>query len=75
MEKNSSLIGYLVSAIMMWSGRHTVQDIAFMVGALVAVITLGINIANFFINWHYRRKAWRLMQQRQAGRNVDEFNS
>ncbi|WP_455819695.1 hypothetical protein [Pseudomonas cerasi] len=75
MEKSSSLVGYLISAIMMWSGRHTVQDIAFTVGALVAVITLVINIANFFINWHYRRKTWRLMQQRQTGRNGDEFNS
>lgn len=74
MEKGSSLIGYLTGAIMMWSGRHTVQDIAFMVGALVAVLTLCINIANFFINWHYRRKTWRLMQQRQKGRNADEFN-
>lgn len=73
MEKNSSLIGYLTGAIMMWSSRHTVQDIAFMVGALVAVATLGINIANFFINWHYRRKTWRLLQQRQTNRNTDEY--
>ncbi|MTD27520.1 hypothetical protein [Erwinia sorbitola] len=75
MEKSSSFITYLIGAIMMWSARHTVQDIAFMVGALVAVATLGINIANFFINWHYRRKTWRLLQQRQTGRNEDEFNS
>nr|WP_191936096.1 hypothetical protein [Erwinia persicina]MBD8162160.1 hypothetical protein [Erwinia persicina] len=73
MEKSSSLIGYFTSVMMMWASRHTVQDIAFMVGALVAVVTLCINIANFFINWHYRRKTWRLWQQRQKNGSEDEF--
>lgn len=73
MEKNSSIISYIVGALMMWASRHTVQDIAFGVGALVAVATLAINIANFFVNWHYRRKTWRLFQQRQAQGERDEF--
>lgn len=68
MEKNSSIISYLVGLFMMWFSRHTVQDIAFMVGAFVAVVTLIINVANFFINWHYRRKTYEL--QRQAAQGV-----
>jgi len=75
MERNSSIISYLVGVLMMWASRHTVQDIAFGVGALVAVATLAINVANFFINWHYRRKTWLLLQLRQEQRKHDEFHS
>jgi hypothetical protein len=53
----------------MWFGRHTPQDIAFMVGSGVAVITLITNVATFFINWHYRRKTYEL--QRLRGVNLE----
>lgn len=65
MEKSSSTIGYLVGLIMMWFSRHSLQDIAFTIGALVAVVTLIINVATFFINWHYRRKTYELQRQRR----------
>ena len=38
-----------------------------VVGSGVAVITLIVNVATFFINWHYRRKTYEL-QRRRAGR-------
>ena len=49
MEKISSLINYLIGLILMWFGRHTPQDIAFMVGSGVAVVTLVINVATFLL--------------------------
>lgn len=67
MEKSNSIITYLVGLLMMWFSRHTVQDIAFMVGAFVAVVTLVINVANFFINWHYRRKTFELQRRNVKG--------
>lgn len=69
MEKISSAINYLVGLLLMWLGRHTPQDIAFMVGSGVAVITLITNVATFFINWHYRRKTYEL--QRLRGVNLE----
>ena len=69
MEKISSAINYLVGLILMWLGRHTPQDIAFIVGSGVAVITLITNVATFFINWHYRRKTYEL--QRLRGVNLE----
>lgn len=71
MEKISSLINYLIGLILMWFGRHTPQDIAFMVGSGVAVITVVINVATFFINWHYRRKTYELQRQRVQGVNIE----
>lgn len=65
MEKNSSIISYLIGLLMMWLSRHSVQDIAFMTGTLVALVTMVINVASFFINWHYRRKTYRLLKQQQ----------
>ncbi|MCX8962711.1 HP1 family phage holin [Erwinia psidii] len=62
MEKISSLINYLIGLVLMWFGRHTPQDIAFMVGSGVAVVTLVINVATFFINWYYRRKTYDLQR-------------
>ncbi|MBP2167004.1 phage holin family protein [Erwiniaceae bacterium BAC15a-03b] len=74
MEKNSSIISYLIGLLMMWASRHSVQDIAFMTGTVVALVTLVINVANFFINWHYRRKTYRLLKQQQMPDEVaDEF--
>ncbi|HGC6387430.1 hypothetical protein A6J33_021745 [Pantoea sp. FDAARGOS_194] len=70
MEKISSVINYLIGLILMWFGRHTPQDIAFMVGSGVAVITVVINVATFFINWHYRRKTYEL-QQRMRGVSLE----
>lgn len=67
MEKTSSLINYLVSLFLMWLGRHTIQDIAFLVGSGVAVITLMVNVATFFINWHYRRKTYELQRASAQG--------
>ena len=69
MEKINSLINYLIGLVLMWFGRHTPQDIAFMVGSGVAVITLVINVATFFINWYYRRRMYELQRQ-----NVKEAN-
>ncbi|WP_261644408.1 phage holin family protein [Erwinia mallotivora] len=63
MEKISSLINYLIGLVLMWAGRHTPQDIAFMVGSGVALLTFLINVATFFINWHYRRKTLELQRQ------------
>lgn len=65
MEKNSSILSYIVGLLMMWLSRHTIQDIAFMVGTVVALTTLALNVASFFINWHYRRKTFRLLEQRR----------
>lgn len=67
MEKMSSLINYLIGLILMWFARHTPQDIAFIVGSGVAVVTLVINVATFFINWHYRRKTYELQRQYTQG--------
>lgn len=71
MEKSNSIITYLVGLLMMWFSRHTVQDIAFMVGAFVAVVTLVINVANFFINWHYRRKTFELQRRNVQGATLE----
>ncbi|ADX32461.1 holin [Erwinia phage ENT90] len=71
MEKISSLINYLIGLILMWFGRHTPQEIAFMVGSGVAVITVVINVATFFINWHYRRKTYELQRQSVQGVNLE----
>jgi len=68
MEKINSLVNYLIGLVLMWFGRHTPQDIAFMVGSGVAVVTLVINVATFFINWHYRRKTWELQQALAKGK-------
>lgn len=73
MEKNSSIISYLIGAIMMWASRHSLQDIAFMTGTLVALVTLVINVASFFINWHYRRKTYRLLEQQKPDGVTDEY--
>ncbi|MFD1804538.1 hypothetical protein ACFSFZ_20425 [Mixta tenebrionis] len=67
MEKISSLVNYLIGIVLMWFARHTPQDIAFMVGSGVAVVTLMINIATFFINWHYRRKMYELRRKGTQG--------
>ncbi|QHM72485.1 hypothetical protein [Mixta intestinalis] len=67
MEKISSLVNYLIGIVLMWFARHTPQDIAFMVGSGVAVVTLMINIATFFINWHYRRKMYELRRKGAQG--------
>jgi hypothetical protein len=32
------------------------------------VVTLVINVATFFINWHYRRKTWELQQALAKGK-------
>ena len=68
MEKINSLVNYLIGLVLMWFGHHTPQDIAFMVGSGVAVVTLVINVATFFINWHYRRKTWELQQALAKGK-------
>lgn len=71
MEKVSSLINYLIGLILMWFGRHTPQDIAFMVGSGVALVTLVINVATFFINWYYRRRTWELQQALAKGKGYE----
>lgn len=71
MEKVSSLINYLIGLVLMWFARHTPQEIAFMVGSGVAVVTLVINIATFFINWHYRRKTYELQRQNAQGVSLE----
>jgi len=71
MEKVSSLINYLIDLVLMWFGRHTPQDIAFMVGSGVAVVTLVTNVATFFINWHYRRKTFELQRRSTQGVNLE----
>ena len=71
MEKISSVINYLIGLILMWFGRHTPQDIAFMVGSGVAIITLITNVATFFINWHYRRKTYELQRLRGVSLEPD----
>jgi positive regulator of sigma E activity len=71
MEKISSVINYLIGLILMWFGRHTPQDIAFMVGSGVAVITLITNVAAFFINWYYRRKTYELQRLRGVSLEPD----
>ncbi|WP_455915573.1 hypothetical protein [Pantoea agglomerans] len=70
MEKNSSILSYIIGLLMMWLSRHTIQDIAFMVGTVVTLTTLALNVASFFINWHYRRKTFRLLEQRQPDDGV-----
>jgi len=71
MEKISSVINYLIGLILMWFGRHTPQDIAFMVGSGVAVIRLITHGATFFFNWHYRRKTYELQRLRGVSLEPD----
>lgn len=68
MDRITSAINYVIGVILMWASRHTPQDIAFMIGSVVAVVTLLMNVATFFINWHYRRKTYEL--QRNAAQGV-----
>lgn len=68
MERISSFVAYCVSVVCMFIGALTPQDIAFLVGAVVAVGT-------FFVNWYYRRKSYRLLERVTLDRRVfDELN-
>jgi len=37
----------------------------------VAVITLMVNVATFFINWHYRRKTYELQRASAQGGSLE----
>ncbi|WP_050318826.1 HP1 family phage holin [Yersinia alsatica] len=68
MEKISSVIAYLVAAILACIGALTPQDIALFIGAAVAIGT-------FFVNWYYRRKSYRLLERVILKKKVfDELN-
>lgn len=55
MEKLTSTLAYLTAACLAWMGRHSTQDIALLVGAVVGVGT-------FAVNWYYRRKSYQLLK-------------
>ncbi|MBF6636199.1 hypothetical protein ITX54_05910 [Rouxiella silvae] len=61
MERLQTAFAYFVSLLLAWFSRHSPQDIAFMVGSLVAVGTLIINLVSAIVNWHYRRKTLALL--------------
>ena len=68
MEKITSQIAYGLAMSLAFIGALTPQDIAFLVGALVAVGT-------FFVNWYYRRKSYQLLNKLGVSRRVyDELN-
>ena len=62
MEWIKSAFAYLLAALLAWFSRHSPQDIAFIVGSLVAVGTLIINLMSAIVNWHYRRKTLALLE-------------
>ncbi|MGV8924803.1 MAG: HP1 family phage holin [Ewingella sp.] len=68
MEKITSTTAYAIAAFLAFLGALTPQDIAFLVGAAVAVGT-------FFVNWYYRRKSYKLLERNGLTRRVfDELN-
>ena len=68
MEKITSSTTYAIAAFLAFLGALTPQDIAFLVGAAVAVGT-------FFVNWYYRRKSYKLLERNGLTRRVyDELN-
>ena len=67
-ERISSFVAYCVSAICMFLGALTPQDIAFLFGAAVGV-------GSFLVNWYYRRKSNRLLERvTHDKRTFDELN-
>lgn len=73
MDKIPAFSGWLSGGFSDWISHHSVQEVALVIGATVAVttlfinlITLLINLANFFLNWHYRKKKLRLQQLNKA---------
>ncbi|MCC3704159.1 hypothetical protein LLR08_16480 [Rouxiella badensis] len=75
MERLQTAFAYFVSLLLAWFSRHSPQDIAFMVGSLVAVGTLIINLVSAIVNWHYRRKTLELLRARGMSEEVaNEFN-
>lgn len=68
MEKITSAIAYAAAVVLAFLGALTPQDIAFLVGAVVAVGT-------FIVNWYYRRKSYLLLKQLGIHREVfNELN-
>ncbi|MDR3432066.1 MAG: hypothetical protein P4L95_09230 [Rouxiella aceris] len=64
MEWIKSGFAYLTALLLTWFSRHSPQDIAFIVGSLVAVGTLVINLVSLFVTWHYKRKTYLLLKAR-----------
>lgn len=68
MEKITSSMAYGIATFLAFLGALTPQDIAFLVGAAVAVGT-------FFLNWYYRRKSYKLLERNGLSQRVfDELN-
>ncbi|MGO2460550.1 MAG: HP1 family phage holin [Ewingella sp.] len=68
MEKIMSSMAYAIATFLAFLGALTPQDIAFLVGAAVAVGT-------FFLNWYYRRKSYKLLERNGLSQRVfDELN-
>lgn len=68
MEKITSGLAYSIATFLAFLGALTPQDIAFLVGAAVAVGT-------FFLNWYYRRKSYLLLERNGLSQRVfDELN-
>lgn len=55
MEKITSFITYAMALFLLWLGRLSPQDIAFLVGAAVGIGT-------FLVNWYYRRKSLQILK-------------
>ncbi len=72
MEWIKSAVAYFVAILLAWFSRHSPQDIAFIVGSLVAVGTLIINLVSAIVNWRYKRKTWELLRAR--GMSEEEAN-
>jgi hypothetical protein len=68
MEKIMSSMAYAIATFLAFLGALTPQDIAFLLGAAVAVGT-------FFLNWYYRRKSYKLLERNGLSQRVfDELN-
>lgn len=68
MEKVTSAVAYFIALILAFIGALTPQEIAFYIGALVAIGT-------FFVNWYYRRKSYQLLRELGIRREIfDELN-
>lgn len=75
MEWIKSAFAYFVALLLTWFSRHSPQDIAFIVGSVVAMGTLIINLITMTVNWHYRRKTYQLLRERGLGEEVsNEIN-
>lgn len=72
MEWIKSGFAYFAGLLLAWFSRHSPQDVAFIVGSLVAVGTLIINLVSAIVNWRYRRETLAIL--RAQGKSEEAAN-